>query len=397
MRQLPLFAFFEYGVTMQTTGLAGEPIGRLYEVDELAAALRDARQRTLALYGHLDLESQRFPLLPIVNPALWELSHIAWFQEYWCLRYTPAKRAATRSPLLPGADALFDSARVAHDTRWELPYPPAKRLRQYMHETLEATLEQLSTAPEAMHYFFELALLHEDMHGEALLMTLQTLGLPGPALDGATAAVPAKKPSKDVHFAGGEFRMGNDGSSGRFIWDNEKAAHRVTVEPFAMASRAVTQREYAAFVESGGAMPAHWRRSGSTYEVRRFDRWLPFDPEAPMLHVALPDAQAYCRFAGRRLPTEAEWEFAAVHDRGDLEHMIGGVWEWTATPFRPYAGFRPDPYKEYSEPWFETHHVIRGGSFFTRPRLVHASFRNFYMPERADVFVGMRTCAVEPS
>src|SRR5436853_483633 len=143
VRQLPLFAFFAYGVTMHTTGLASEPIGGLYEGEELAAALRDARDRTLAMYAHLDLEAQRFPLIPIVNPALWELSHIAWFQEHWCLRYSPQKAAAVKPSLLPDADTLFDSARVAHDTRWELPYPPAKRLRRYMDETFDATLERL--------------------------------------------------------------------------------------------------------------------------------------------------------------------------------------------------------------------------------------------------------------
>ena len=380
---------------MHTTGLASEPIGRLYEGGELAAALRDARARTLAIYGRLDLESVRFPLLPIVNPALWELSHIAWFQEYWCSRYSPEKGAAVRPSVLPHADAFFDSAKVPHDSRWHLPYPPAQHLRRYMDDTLEATLERLANASDEMRYFFELALLHEDMHGEALLMTLQTLGLPAPALAQVEGPARVAGPSRDVRFAGGEFRMGSDGRDARFVWDNEKGAHEVQVAPFAMASRPVTQGEYAQFVDRGGPTPSHWRRGQGGYEVRRFDRWVPLDPGLPVMHVTLPDAVAYCKHVGRRLPTEAEWEFAAVHDRGELERMIGGVWEWTSTPFRPYPGFRPDPYKEYSEPWFGNHGVIRGGSFFTRPRLVHARFRNFYMPERADVFVGMRTCAVE--
>ena len=380
---------------MQTTGLASEPIGRLYEGGELAAALRDARARTLALYGHLDLESVRFPLLPIVNPALWELSHIAWFQEYWCSRYSPEEGAAVRASVLPHADAFFDSAKVPHDSRWNLPYPPAQHLRRYMDETLEATLERLATAPGDMRYFFELALLHEDMHGEALLMTLQTLGLPAPTLADVEGPAPVRKASRDVRFAGGQFQMGSAGRDSRFVWDNEKGVHDVSIAPFAMASRPVTQGEYAEFVDSGGRIPSHWRRAGGGYEVRRFDRWMPLEADVPVMHVTQADALAYCEHVGRRLPTEAEWEFAAIHDRGELEQMIGGVWQWTTTPFRPYPGFRPDPYKEYSEPWFETHHVIRGGSFFTRPRLVHARFRNFYMPERADVFVGIRTCAVE--
>ena len=381
---------------MHTTGLASEPIGRLYEADELAAALRDARQRTLALYGHLDLESVRFPCIPVVNPPLWELSHIAWFQEHWCLRYAPSKGAAASASLLPDADSFFDSARIPHDTRWNLPYPPAKRLRRYMDETLEATLDRLTRAPDEMRYFFELSLLHEDMHGEALLMSLQSLGLPAPTLDDVSGPARATRPPRDVRFSGGEFPMGSDGSGARFVWDNEKSSHRVTVAPFAMASRTVTQGEYLEFVERGGGrLPAHWRRnSDGAIEVRRFDRWVAFDADAPMLHVALADAHAYCAFAGRRLPTEAEWEFAALNDRGNLEQAIGGVWEWTSSPFVPYPGFTPDPYKEYSEPWFHTHYVIRGGSFFTRPRLVHGRFRNFYMPHRDDVFAGFRTCAL---
>ena len=375
---------------MHTTALADEAIGRLYEGDALAPALRDARRRTLAIYSHLDLEAEPFPKLAIVNPAVWELSHIAWFQEYWCLRH-----ASGAPSMLEDADRLFDSTRVPHDTRWELPYPPVDALLGYMRDTLEASIERLERTPESQRYFFALALLHEDMHGEALLMTLQTLGLPAPpALDLDMPRLP-EQPARDVAFAADEFEMGTAKDERRFVFDNEKWAHPVRVAAFRMADRPVTQGEYAAFLDATGASPPkHWRREGSAWRARRFDRWQPIDAHAPMVHVTLDEARAFCRWAGRRLPTEAEWEYAATHGRSALRQMIGGVWEWTSSPFAPYPGFRPDPYKEYSEPWFGDHYVLRGGSFATRARLVHSRFRNFYLPQRSDVFAGFRTCAV---
>ena len=415
---------------MHTTGLA-ETIGRLYEGDRLAHALRDARSRTLALYGHLDLASLRVPQLPLVNPPVWELSHIAWFQERWCLRYSPRTLSLEKPSMLQGADALFDSSAVPHATRWSLPYPPLADLLRYMERTLEETLSALARTPAEKRYFFALSLLHEDMHGEALLMTLQTLGLPAPPVDAKDPPPSSPAEPRDIAFPGGTFDLGTAQGTGDFVFDNEKWAHEVEVEPFAIADRTVTQGEFAAFVEdSGSPEPRYWRREGSKWLARRFDRWAPIDAHAPMVNVGLHEAQAYCRWAGRRLPTEAEWEYAARNggttDRypwgqeprelagTDLRHwapftpsgeeaasrrgmrqMIGGVWEWTASPFRPYPGFSPDPYVDYSQPWFETHSVLRGGCFATRSRLVHSRFRNFYVAERADAYAGFRTCAVE--
>ena len=394
VRQLPLFALRVPGVTMHTTGLADETIGGLYEGGRLAAALREARARTLGIYAHIDI-MREVPQLPIVNPPHWELSHIAWFQEHWCLRWSDEKQALAKPPLLAEADKLFDSTRVPHATRWSLPYPPEARLRAYMTDTLEATLDALARTPEERRYFFALALLHEDMHGEALLMTLQTLGLPAPAVEDAAPQPGSAFERRDVGFAGGEFEQGTSRHASRFVFDNEKWAHPKRVAPFRIASHPVSQAEFAAFVDAGGETPRHWRRDADGWKSRRYDRWQPIDPHAPMIHVGLEEARAYCHWAGRRLPTESEWEFAATHDQGALAQMIGGVWEWTSTPFEPYPGFHPDPYKEYSEPWFHDHYVLRGGGFATRPRLVHERFRNFYLPGRADVFAGFRTCAVE--
>jgi iron(II)-dependent oxidoreductase len=292
--------------------------------------------------------------------------------------------------MLDGADALFDSTAVAHATRWSLPFPPVRTLRAYMEDSLDATLEALGRTPPEERYFFALALLHEDMHGEALRMTLQTLGLPAP--DGDTFA-PAETAgeSRDIAFAAAEFQQGTPRGWRDFVFDNEKWAHTRSVAAFRIADRPVTQGEFAAFVDDGGAVPRHWRREGDSWSVRRFDRWQPLAASAPMEHVSQLDAEAFCRWAGRRLPTESEWEYAA---RSGRLPGTGRVWEWTSTPFLPYPAFRPDPYKEYSEPWFESHFVLRGGCYVTQARLVHERFRNFYLPERSDPFAGLRTCAV---
>ena len=427
-------------------------MSELYEPNQLAGALSEARQRTLAFYAHLDLATLRVPYLATVNPPLWELAHLAWFQEFWCLRHRPDDPHATRTPsLLAGADALFNSSIVPHADRWTLPYPSPEAIFRYMEETLERALESLAEGPADRRYFFDLALRHEDMHGEALLMTLQTLALPAPAITrDPPVSVPIGQP-REVVFHGAEYLQGSLPDSEHFVFDNEKWAHLASIRPFALSLDPVTQGEFAAFVEEGGYRradlwtpegwrwreqqrvhaPRHWKRDGISWALRRFDRWMPIDFAGPMMHVSLHEALAYCRWAERRLPTEAEWEFAARNGgRADrftwgeaaapqalaldlnfnapcsglldpapsgtgLRQMLGGVWEWTATPFLPYPGFKVDPYNEYSEPWFGSHYVLRGGSFATRSRLVHNRFRNFYLPDRSDVFAGFRTCAVE--
>ncbi|HEX4780224.1 MAG TPA: SUMF1/EgtB/PvdO family nonheme iron enzyme [Usitatibacter sp.] len=368
-------------------------MGGLYEGDALGVALEDARDRTLATYSHLDLGSLEVPMIPVVNPPLWELSHIAWFQEFWCLRAGDASRPS----LLPRADALFNSSTVPHATRWALDYPSEARLRGYMRDTLDATREALARLrPGDDRYFFDLALRHEDMHGEALLMTLQTLALPAPALE-ALAPAPGVKASRDVHFEGGAFMQGSEPRG--FVFDNEARAHRVEVAPFALASSPVTQGDYADYLDdSHAAAPGHWRREGSSRVMRRFDRWVPVERSAPMVHVSFHEAEAYCEWAARRLPTESEWEFAARSPSAatDLERLLDDVWEWTSTPFAPYPGFEPGPYADYSQPWFHDHTVLRGGSFATRERIASDRYRNFYRPGRSDPFAGFRTCAVRP-
>ncbi len=379
----------------------------------IAAALREAREYTLGLYAHLSDEQQRFPRLAIVNPPRWEVGHLGWFQEFWCRRYRSDDPRGTRTPSrLSQADAWFDSRFVPHDTRWDLPLPDWNGIRRYLAATLDDTLAALARSNEGARYFFELALYHEDMHAEAILMTLQSLGLPRPTCVPTLPDVRAD--SGDALVAGGTLRMGaaHGDDARRFVFDNEKFAHDVDVASFAIARRCVTEVEFAAFVDDAGYArhelwsdeargwlvtsrrntPACWRRAPEGgWQARAFDRWLPLSPERAVQHVNAFEAQAWCNWAGRRLPSEAEWEKAAVDA---LLPTPRAVWEWTATPFAPYPGFAPDPYEDYSAPWFGDHRVLRGGSWATRARLAHPRFRNFYRPHREDPFAGFRTCAL---
>ncbi|HEX7218014.1 MAG TPA: SUMF1/EgtB/PvdO family nonheme iron enzyme [Burkholderiales bacterium] len=336
-------------------------------MQELASRLRTARDHTRRLADDLSGERELGPKLAIVNPPRWEVGHVGWFQEFWCLRGGSEERAS----ILPNADALYNSATVPHDTRWTLPLPSYAETLGYRDEVLDRVVKAL---PSLNPYFVELALRHELMHAEAFHYTRQTLGYPG--LDKRTPV----KSEGDMDCPGGVFRLGSPRGEG-FAFDNEKWSHPVVLEPFRIARRPVTYSEYRKFAE-----PPYCKDG----MVRRFERWIPVPDDEPVRHVSWQQAQAYCQFAGRRLPTEAEWECAAL---AGLENT-GHVWEWTSSTFLPYPGFLRDPYKEYSEPWFGTHKVLRGSSFATPAGVAHPRFRNFYTPERYDMFCGFRTCAL---
>jgi gamma-glutamyl hercynylcysteine S-oxide synthase len=350
---------------------------------ELERDLLSSRARATRMTGDLDGERLLGPKLAIVNPPLWEIGHVAWFQERWCLRHRDD--GALRNSILPGADALYDSSAVAHDTRWDLPLPDLEATRAYGARVLDRVRERLAREPEGetLQYFVRLATFHEDMHAEAFHYTRQTLGYSNP-IDSPAGI---EKDRGDIDMRGGKFKLGA-APAGGFVFDNEKWAHDVEIAPFRIARSPVTNSEYLAFVEQGGVAPRYWRKQDGGWLERQFDRWLPLASEEPVRHVSWNEAQAYCAWAKRRLPTEAEWECACAG------FAYGKVWEWTESRFQPYPGFVLDPYKEYSEPWFGTHKVLRGGSFSTPARLMRPSFRNFYTPERADIFAGFRTCAV---
>jgi len=435
-------------------------------IPELLQSLREARVRTLDLIADLDDHQLTGRRLSIVNPLRWEVGHVAYFQEFWCLRHFHGEH-----PILPEGDRLYNSARVSHDTRWDLALPSRQDTLAFMQQVLDRVIESsFSSTDEQIDgydqsYFLHLVLFHEQMHAEAITYTRQTLGYAPPRFTETTPEIareerPETRVEGDAHIPGGTFLLGSSSGS-RLSFDNEHRAHEVEVKPFSISRIAVTQGEFAAYIEDGGYKrsdlwseagwrwrqdadaehPVYWRRKSTGQWLRRhFDEWVPLEDRIAMIHVNWYEADAYCRWAGRRLPTEAEWEMAAscepsssgtgINDRkrvypwGDqpptpdlanldwramgcigvdeiplsdsafgCRQMIGNCWEWTSTDFGPYPGFVQGPYKEYSEPWFGDHKVLRGGCWVTRSSMIHNAYRNFYPPDRRDVWAGLRTCA----
>ncbi len=428
----------------------------------LTAQIEDARARTLVLIEGLDDGQLMGPRLAIVNPLRWEIGHAAYFYELWVLRHHFGE-----PPGRPDADSLYDSINIAHDTRWDLPLPSLPDTLAYMLGVLDRVRARLGNGTDdpRRDYLAQYALYHEDMHTEAFTYTRQTLGYPAPAIGTASTATEsvadrADDLGGDAEVPGGEFLLGASPGDG-FCFDNEKWAHPVEVQPFRIARTAVSNGEYAAFVSDGGYRrpelwdaegwqwrtaagldhPVYWRKANGGWEHRRFDRWEPLPPASAVIHVSWYEARAYCRWAGRRLPTEVEWEVAAAGEpsagglalapvkrrypwgdapvdpmRANLDggalgtiavtalpagdsafgcrQMLGNAWEWTDTVFGPYPGFTPDMYQDYSQPLFGNTRVLRGGCWATRGRMIRNAWRNYYGPERNDVFAGLRTCAL---
>ncbi|MBM3341209.1 MAG: ergothioneine biosynthesis protein EgtB [Betaproteobacteria bacterium] len=418
--------------------------------------LGQARARTLSYARVLPANQWLGPYLAIVNPPLWEIGHVGWFHEYWCLRYRADGSVAP--PMTEGVDVLYNSAIVPHAERWRLALPPPEATLAYLEKVQAAIFERLRREgpSEHMRYFVQLAVFHEDMHNEAFIYTLQTHGYEsGEALTHVAPCVDEKLHG-DAMIAGGRFMLGATPEVG-FVFDNEKWAHEVEVKPFQMARTAVSNSQFAAFVRDGGYMrrelwceagwqwrkhaqadlPLYWKIETDQIFEKVNREWIALDPDAAVIHVNWYEAQAYCRWAERRLPSEMEWEFAAstapgertrkrrypwgdappstalanlfggagrtvsvhAHAAGDsawdVRQMFGNTWEWTRDWFNPYPGFVCDPYKEYSEPWFGNHKVLRGGCYATSAGLLRNTWRNFYTPDRRDVLAGFRTCALD--
>lgn len=346
-------------------------------------ALTTARNRTLLLAAAyadaLVREGMRVPYRITLNPPLWEWGHVAWFQEWWVARNAQRSLGVDCDPdhlripsTMPEADAMYDSSRVAHTRRWELALPGEKTTLEWLAATLGRTLAILDSLPpdagEDELYFFRLVALHEEMHAEAAIYMAESLGIPVPA-SLLRAAPPLRCDRATLKMPAQKFRAGWCGPG--FAFDNELRALAVELPAFEIDAEPVSRTRFNEFLEDTGGTV---RETGS----------------GAATHVTAFEAQAWCRWAGRRLPTEFEWECAATTRK---DFSWGHAWEWTSSNFLPYPGFAPHPYRDYSQPWFESRRVLKGACPATSASLAHPRYRNFFEPHRADVFAGFRSCA----
>jgi EgtB-related family protein len=366
----------------------------------LAAALADSRARTLTLleaYTSALGHALVVPCTPQLNPPLWEAGHIGWFQDYWIARNQQRALGTDCDPdharpagRMPGADALYNSSRVAHDTRWQLDLPDLAATRVYLADALAETLTLLADTPEndANLYFFRLALFHEDMHGEAGIYMAQALDIALP--DTLLAPELTVTQQRALHIPAQTWTLGQNDHG--FAFDNELAPHPVTVPAFEIDAEVISWGRYLPFIEQTGCPPPRYlRHEDGRWRQCRFGQWHDLSLDAPAVHLRQDEAEAWCRWAGRRLPSEAEWETAALTQP---QFRWGQVWEWTASRFEPYPGFVAHPYRDYSAPWFGDRYVLRGASRATSPRMTHPRYRNYFTPERNDLHCGFRSCAV---
>jgi len=345
---------------------------------ELGLALEHARARTEALLEPLVDEQLTRQFSQLQSPLVWDLAHVGHFEELWLLRNGDAASHGD----------LYDAFAHARAERVELPILSPGDARAYVRDVRERVLERL---PDIDPDLVAMVVQHELQHAETIAQTLALGGL----LD--AHPLPPVEATGEVVVPGGAFTMG---SNDAWAYDNERPPHAVDVPRFRIDRALVTNAEYAAFVESGGYRDRGlwsddgwaWREAEGAEAPLYWDSERP-PPREPVLHVSFHEAEAYARFAGKRLPIEAEWEKAVKSAGAELEHATGAAWQWTSSALEGYPGFRAYPYREYSEPFFGgEHRVLRGGSWITDPLVARPTFRNWDFPQRRQIFSGIR-CA----
>jgi iron(II)-dependent oxidoreductase len=376
----------------------------------IAERLAEARQRTLELIAPLDDEQLNRVYSPILSPLAWDLGHIANFEELWLVQ-----TIGGREPLHGELGRLYDAIENPRRTRGELPILRDAELRAYLGDVRERTLEVLDEvevdggAEDPLlreGFVYEMLIAHELQHQETMLQLLQMVeGYQHPR--GVGHLSPGQMPVQlDRHFEyppvrevahapgtvlvdGGSYEIGAPAEG--FAYDNERPRHFVELASFEIDRFPVGNGAYIEFIEDTGAeAPMYWEREGGGWVDTAMGRREPVDPGEPVIHVSWQEADAFARWTGKRLPSEQEWEAAAARLDG-----VGAVWEWTCSDFLAYPGFEAFPYREYSAVFFgDEYKVLRGGSWATHPSVMRPSFRNWDLPQRRQIFSGIR-CARE--
>ncbi len=358
----------------------------------IAELLSEARARTLRLIEPLDDEQRNRVYSPILSPLAWDLGHIANFEELWLVQ-----TIGEREPLHGELGRFYDAIENPRKTRGELPILRDAELRAYMEDVRERALDVLESVEldaDAENpllregFVYEMLLAHELQHNETMLQLLQLVdGYEPPAADVAPGAPAAAEGPETIRFDAGEYEIGAPARG--FAYDNERPRHAVQLAAFEIDRAPVTNAEYANFVAATGAEPPlYWERDGEAWVDVARGRRAPIEPDRPVIHVSWRGADSFARWAGKRLPTEHEWEAAHAELEG-----VGHGWEWTSSSFLAYPGFEAFPYREYSEVFFgDEYKVLRGSSWATHAHVVRPSFRNWDLPQRNQIFSGLR-CA----
>jgi iron(II)-dependent oxidoreductase len=356
----------------------------------IARELEETRAATLALVDGLSDDVLERQLDPIMSPLVWDLAHIAAYEDLWAVH-----RLGGEPLLHEDLAATYDAFETPRAVRGTIELLDGADALAYMADVRNRTLRVLDrVGPDELH---ELVIRHELQHTETMRQAMFLGGLPG----GAPADLPSL-PEKPlwIEIPAGDFELGAPGDG--FAYDNERPRHRVTHESFAIQQTPVSNASFLSFAEGGGyEYRPWWSEEGwswkqcydITHPLGRQDGASP-DPGAPVQHVSWFEAEAFATSQGARLPTEMEWERAATWDQGTALAGVGAVWEWTSSEFDGYPGFRAHPYPEYSEVFFGNgYRVLRGGSWAASPRVATVHFRNWDLPERRQIFSGIRLAA----
>jgi gamma-glutamyl hercynylcysteine S-oxide synthase len=358
------------------------------DAEQVLLAMDGARQRTLALVAPLSLDQLERVHSPIMSPLVWDLGHIAAYEDLWI-----AHRHGEMELLRPELATLYDAFETPRAVRGEIEALGPDEARAYLATVRERTAEVLSTKGVGDGVVCEMVLRHELQHSETMRQTMAIAGLL-PA--GEPTLEAPQEPEGWVRVPAGTFSMGADGEC--FAYDNERPLHTVELAAYAIARRPVSNASWMRFSEGGGYERREWWSDEGwawkqEHDITHHPTVAAGHPEAPACHVSWFEADAFARGHDARLPTEAEWERAAgrAQEADDALSSVGAVWEWTASPFGGYPGFEPYPYREYSQVFFgEDYRVLRGGSWATHPRVASRTFRNWDLPQRRQIFAGVR-------